>query len=283
MQTELERKPAGAPTELAGATLASLIALVRKHTGIMMTEKKSVLLQGRLRPRMRALALASYADYLALVERGGPEVPFFIDIVTTNDTLFFRTPHVWEYFTDKFLPEWAAANPRQPLRIWSAAAASGEEAYSIAMQCQEMQLRQPGFRYQIFATDISQQILATARAGVYGGRSVEKIKQSHPKLFEKYFTGAGAEARVNEELKKQITFAEHNLLTPLKPMQQFDIIFLRNVLFYFDEVNQEAILKQVFPSMKPDAKLILGESESLSRLNTGYRFELPLVYSRAAP
>lgn len=272
----------GHPAELNSATLTMLIALVRKHTGITMSERKSILLQGRLRPRMRTLQIATYEEYMALVERGGAEVFRFIDLVTTNDTLFFRTPAVWNHFAQYFLPQWHALNLGRPARIWSAAAASGEEAYSIAMVCQEFQLQQPGFRYQIFATDISQQILATARAGSYGGRSVEKIRQSHPKLFEKYFAVAGSDVRVREELKQQITFAEHNLLTPLKPMQQFDIIFLRNVLFYFDEINQEAILKQVYPSMKPEARLILGESESLSRLNTGYRFELPLVYSRAA-
>lgn len=267
--------------ELAGDTLDTLIALVRRHTGIAMTDKKSVLLQGRLRPRVRALGLGSYREYLQLVERGGAEVPQFIDLVTTNDTLFFRTPHVWEYFSQQFLPGWLGRGAGQTLRIWSAAAASGEEAYSIAMLCQEFQEKHANFRYQILATDISQQILATARAAQYGGRSVEKVRQSHPKLAEKYLQPAGAEVRVAEALKKQVTFAEHNLLQPLKPAQQFDIIFLRNVLIYFDEPAQEVILGKALLSMKADAKLILGESESLSRLNTGYRFESPLIYARS--
>lgn len=270
----------GHPGELAGATLATLIGLVRKHTGIAMTEKKSVLLQGRLRPRMRALGLADYREYLELVERGGAELPTFIDLVTTNDTLFFRTPHVWEYFSSQFLPTWFAGAGGQTLRIWSAAAASGEEAYSIAMLCQEFQASHDKFRYQIFATDISQQILATARAGQYAGRSVEKVRQSHPKLAEKYLLCNGCEVQVSEVLKKQVSFAEHNLMLPLKPAQQFDIIFLRNVLIYFDEPNQEVILRQASLSMKPHARLVLGESESINRLNTAYRYELPLVYTR---
>lgn len=271
----------GHPAELSGETLSALIALVRKHTGITMTEKKSVLLQGRLRPRLRALALDSYRDYLALIERGGPEVPLFIDMVTTNDTLFFRTPHVWEFFGAKFLPEWFGRNPGATLQVWSAAAASGEEAYSIAMLCQEFQLRQPAFRYQVTATDISQQMLATGRTGEYGGRSVERIRESHPQLFERYMTpmAAAGSARVTDALKKQITFIEHNLLAPLRGRPCFDIVFLRNVLIYFDAEQQEKILAQAQPSMKPEALLILGESESLSRLNTAYRFEMPLVYS----
>lgn len=273
----------GHAAELSGETLSALIALVFKHTGITMTEKKSVLLQGRLRPRLRALALDSYHDYLALIERGGPEVPLFIDMVTTNDTLFFRTPHVWEFFGTKFLPEWFARHPGATLQVWSAAAASGEEAYSIAMMCQEFQSREPGFRYQITATDISQLMLATGRAGEYAGRSVERIRQSHPQLFDRYMTAlpAAGHAKVIEPLKKQITFAEHNLLAPLRGFGPFDIVFLRNVLFYFDPAQQEKILLQAQPSMKPDALLILGESESLSRLDTPYRFEMPLVYSNS--
>ena len=267
-------------TELAGETLVTLIALVRKHTGIAMTERKSVLLQGRLRPRMRQLALENYRDYLALVERGGAEVPFFIDLVTTNDTLFFRTPQVWEYFASEFLPTWIATHPGQTLRIWSAAAASGEEAYSLAMLCHEFQRGMPEFEYQILGTDISRRMLELGRAGEYNGRSLERIKASQPRLFERYFVDAGAAAKVRPELKRHVSFAEHNLLQALAPEQQFDIVFLRNVLFYFDVENQEAILRQVHRNMKREAMLIIGESESLSRLNTAYRFEMPLIYSR---
>jgi chemotaxis protein methyltransferase CheR len=271
----------GHPAELAGETLAALIALVRKHTGIAMTEKKSVLLQGRLRPRLRALALDNYGDYLALVERGDDEVPLFIDMVTTNDTLFFRTPHVWDYFSGQFLPGWFGRHHDGCLRIWSAAAASGEEAYSIAMLCQEFQTREPAFRYQILGTDISRQMLVTARAGQYGGRSVDKIRESHPQLFAKYMMATAGGACVCESLKKQVTFAEHNLLAALPGTEPFDLVFLRNVLIYFDAEQQERILAKARHSMTPEARLILGESESLSRLNTAYQFEMPLIYSHS--
>jgi len=271
----------GHPAELAGETLAALIALVRKHTGIAMTEKKSVLLQGRLRPRMRALALDNYRDYLALVERGGDEVPLFIDMVTTNDTLFFRTPHLWEYFGGQYLTEWFGRHGGRSLRIWSAAAASGEEAYSIAMLCQEFQLREPAFRYQILGTDISRQMLVTARAGQYGGRSVAKIRESYPALFGKYMVVTPGGARVCDSLKKQITFAEHNLLAALQETEPFDLVFLRNVLIYFDDEQQERILAKAQRSMAPESRLILGESDSISRLNTAYRFEMPLIYSHS--
>ncbi|MGN6703663.1 MAG: CheR family methyltransferase, partial [Burkholderiaceae bacterium] len=130
---------AGAPGgTLDAPTLAGLLGLVHRHTGITMSERKSVLLQGRLRPRLRALSLTRYQDYLDFLARHPDEVQRFINLVTTNETSFFRTARVWEFFTNTFLPAWQAnARPGQPLRIWSAAASTGEEAYSIAMLCDD--------------------------------------------------------------------------------------------------------------------------------------------------
>lgn len=260
-------------------TLAELIALVRKHTGIAMSERKSLLLQRRLRPRLQALALGGYRDYLDMVERDRDEVPHFIDLVTTNDTLFFRTPQVWNYIEQEFLPGWWRARPGQTLQIWSAAAASGEELYSLAMLCEEFAASTPGFRYRILGTDISRQMLALCRAGRYGGRSLQKIRLSHPALFAKYFapTGDGG-VRVAEQLKQHVELSCHNLLSPLKSRQQFDLVLLRNVLIYFDQQHQETVLRQARRSMAPHARLIVGESESISGLNIAYQFERPMTY-----
>ncbi|WP_296000112.1 protein-glutamate O-methyltransferase CheR [Rugamonas sp.] len=264
--------------ELNPTILAKLIVLVRKHTGIAMTERKSVLLERRLRPRMQALSLSSYQDYLDRVERDGAEIPHFIDLVTTNDTLFFRTPQVWDYFAGRYLPDWWAAHHGKTLHIWSAAAASGEELYSIAMLCEQFKLGTPAFRYHIHATDISQQILGQAAAGQYEGRSVERLQSSHPDLFKKYFIVTGKVARVPDELKKHVSFGQHNLLQPLRPAQRFDLIFLRNVLIYFDIEHQKTVLQQARHSMAPHARLILGESETISRLETAYQFEQTMIY-----
>lgn len=266
---------------LGDDTLSDLIALVRKHTGIAMSERKSVLLERRLRPRMQALALHSYRDYLDMLERDSDEVPHFIDLVTTNDTLFFRTPQVWAYVEQEFLPAWWSAHAAagRPLDVWSAAAASGEELYSLAMLCEEFAARSPSFRYRILGTDISRQILGLARAGRYSGRSVEKIRASHPALFAKYFTVASdGGACVVQQLKQHVELASHNLLSPLRPRQQFDLILLRNVLIYFDQQHQETVLRQARLSMAPHARLIVGESESISGLNIAYQFDRPMTY-----
>jgi chemotaxis protein methyltransferase CheR len=198
--------------------------------------------------------------------------------VTTNDTLFFRTPSIWDYFRDRYLPAWARAHPDGCLSIWSAAAASGEELYSIAMLCEQFKLQAPAFRYQILASDISQQILGAARAGQYSGRSVERIRLSHPDLLRKYFSPSPYGVKVNEDLRQHVSFAQHNLLEALRPARQFDLVFLRNVLIYFDAAHQETVLRQVRLSLKDEGRLILGESETIARLATGYQFEFPMIY-----
>lgn len=268
-------------TALSPATLEALIGLVRRHTGIAMSERKGALLQGRLEPRLRALELPGYESYLALLRAGGAEVQVFIDMVTTNDTLFFRTPAVWDYLQREFLPQWHAQHGAQCLRIWSAASATGEEAWSLAMACDQFGQRHPGFRYRITGTDISAGALETARAGVYGGRSLERLRCSHPELLARYFQPHGAGSAVAAELRPQVQFCMHNLLGQLDGAR-FDLVLLRNVLIYFDEANQRRVLEQVQRHMAPGAPLVLGEQESITRLGTALRFQRQHVYRQAA-
>lgn len=270
--------------DIQPATLSALIALVREHTGIAMTDRKRTLLERRLRPRMLALDIGSFQGYVQRVRDDRAEVPHFIDLVTTNDTLFFRTPHVWDYVEHEFLPRWWREHPGQTLKVWSAAVSSGEELYSIAMLCDQFQAAAPGFRYRILATDISRQMLALADAGRYAGRSVERLMASHPERAKKYFQGDGDGLRVAGALKEHVTLAQHNLLKPLQRHggladQGYDLVFLRNVLIYFDREYQLEVLKQVRRSMARQARLILGESESLTGLDTACQFERPLIYT----
>lgn len=269
--------------DLDQVTLMALIALVRKHTGIAMSERKRSLLERRLRPRMAALALNDYRTYLDRVEQDRDEVLHFIDLVTTNDTLFFRTPQVWAYLEQEFLPRWRAGHPGQRLEIWSAAAASGEELYSLAMVCEEFAAAHPGFRYRIVGTDISRHMLALARAGRYAGRSVERLRTSHPARLEKYFKPLpDGGVQVQDMLGRHIELHSHNLLRPLRPPQQFDLVLLRNVLIYFDAPSQQALLQQARGSMAPHAVMIIGESESISNLNTAYQLDRPMIYHMEA-
>jgi chemotaxis protein methyltransferase CheR len=260
------------------ATRTALFELVRRHTGIIMNERKWPLLAGRLRRRLRVLALADYRDYLRVLEQRPEEVGDFIDLVTTNETSFFRTPRVWDYLERSFLPDWHRGAAGSVLRIWSAAASSGEEAYSMAMLCEEFRLRHPAFQYSILATDISDEILARAKQGVFQGRSLEGLRASHPALLERYFSPCADGYGANVQLRSRITFAKNNLHLPARNIGSIELALLRNVLIYFDVAGQELVLENVRRSMMPGGVLIVGESESLSRLDTGFAFEQPLVY-----
>lgn len=264
--------------ELCDDNLSALIALVRKHTGIAMNEHKRVLLQGRLRPRLRALGLDSYRAYIERLGQDRGEVASFINSVTTNDTAFFRTPAVWRWLERDFLPAWAARGESSPLRIWSAAAATGEEAYSLAMSCLEFGQRHPGLRFEIHATDISTDALATARAALYRGRSVERFEQDHPALYRKYLRPVAGGFAVSADATAHVTFGEHNLLQRPPRAGWFDLVMLRNVLIYFDGENQERVLAGARAAMRPDARLVLGEQESITRLQTAFAFEQAHVY-----
>lgn len=260
------------------ATLQELLSLVHKLTGITMTASKKSMLQARLRKRMRTLGLLSYTSYIKSVKKNPAETQEFINLVTTNETSFFRTARVWDYFSDVYLPQWVSKNGSKNLRIWSAAASSGEEAYSLIMSCEEFQKnKKADLKYQITGTDISTEVLALAQKGFYNGRSMEGFKASFPGLLEKYFVPQGDGFSVNAMLKSKIKFAPHNLFNA--PEENiYDIVFLRNVLIYFNEVEQGKVLKNISKALVPGGVLVIGESESLARFENLFKYQRPLIY-----
>jgi chemotaxis protein methyltransferase CheR len=260
------------------ATRNALFEQVRRHTGIAMNERKWPLLAGRLRRRLHALALPDYRDYLRVLEDRPDEVLDFIDLVTTNETSFFRTPRIWDYFSQQFLPQWSKANPGGTLRLWSAAASSGEEAYSAAMLCEEFRRQHPAFQYRILATDIGGGILRKAALGHYQGRSIETFRVACPDLFGKYFRPEQDGFSVDATLRAHITFRKHNLHEVPRDIGPIEFALLRNVLIYFDAPGQLRVLENVRRAMTAGGTLVIGESESLSRFETGFMFEQPLIY-----
>ncbi|MBO9665368.1 MAG: protein-glutamate O-methyltransferase CheR [Bdellovibrio sp.] len=272
-----------ASEKLSGATLRRLLQLVKVHTGITMEERKRELLFGRIRPRMRALGHETPEQYVDYLESNSEETQEFVNRVTTNETLFFRTPIIWEFFTTSYLPEWYAKNPDQVLKIWSAASSSGEEACSIAMSCEEFRLKNPSFRYKIQASDISTDVLNIARHGNFKDKSVEDLRKKQPMIFEKYFReNSSGQARFAEHVLGTIEFFVHNLHNRSPKTEFFDLVFLRNVLIYFNEADQELVLRNIHGALKNGGTLIVGESESLARLKTSFEFSRPLIYKRTA-
>lgn len=264
-------------------TLQRALKLVYDHTGISMLESKKSMLQSRMRQRMRQLGLHSYSDYLDRLEDNPAERQPFIDVVTTHQTHFFRTPKVWQYMQEQFLPARACTQGHDTLRIWSAAASTGEEACSIAMCCEEFKRQHPRFNYDILATDISTEVLAQAQQGEYTGTSVAQFRRSHPELFARYNdTTSHEQFALPKAVRKRIRFEPCNLMTPQHPWKEhFDLVFLRNVLIYFSPEDARRMVQQLAPTLRHTGQLIIGESESLTGQDVPFQFVQPQVYRRA--
>jgi chemotaxis protein methyltransferase CheR len=243
-----------------------------------LADKKYSFIQGRLRPRLKELSLASYEDYLSFLKNNPQEVQAFFNQVTTNETLFFRTPRIWKYFQEEFLPTWYSSNKGGTLKIWSAASSSGEEAYTIAMICQEFKEKNLLFKYQIQGSDISTEVIEYAKKGIYDGRSLDNFKTNNLKYCEKYLDLSEKSGQVKSVLRDQVKFARQNLLEPIKNPETYDLVFLRNMLIYFTPGDQEKILENVRSKLNTSGTLVLGESESLMPLKTNYSFVMASIY-----
>lgn len=249
-------------------------------TGIFLAPEKKVMLSGRLRRRILDLELQSYEEYYSFLCSSKEEEKNFVDVITTNETYFYRTPRVWDFFTNTYLKEFYKKYPQKTLRVWSGAASSGEEAHTLAIFCEQFKSQNPGFNYKIVGTDISEEILDKAKAGLYKGRAIERFRNAYPQLFKLYMKGDDNEGfKLVSSVKNNIEFKQHNLLGPTRLKEKFDLVFLRNVLIYFNNSDQEKALYHVSQCMNPDSILIIGESESLNRLNTPFMSLEPLVYS----
>jgi chemotaxis protein methyltransferase CheR len=234
-----------------------------------------------LRSRLIELKINTIAEYLDLLNHDKEEMNQFIDAVTTHETYFHRTPKVWEYFFQNFLPNWFSLKNRSILNIWSAACSTGEEPYTISMYCEEFAKKNPAFQYRIFASDISQGVINIAKKGCYKGRSLEMLEKLNPQLIVNYMDNDLNESKkIKSFLKSKITFSQQNLLKLKNIPNSFDIIFLRNVLIYFDAKDQEKVIANITHHLENDGKLIIGESETLTNLTTELSYIQPLIYSR---
>ncbi len=268
---------------LSGPVLRRLISLVKQHTGITMEERKRELLFSRIRPRMKELNLPSAETYIDYLENHKEEIQKFVNTITTNETIFFRTPVIWDFFGNEFLKNWMQNNPGETLRVWSAASSTGEESASIGMMCEEFKRSHPNFKYKIYASDIDTDVLDNARKGLYKERSIEDLRARMPQLFHRYFLNSTKpEPQLSEAVLSNIEYFVHNLHSRGTRTVFFDIVFLRNVLIYFNEPDQELVLRNVYASLKPHGVLIIGEAESLARLKTSFEYTKPLIYKRAA-
>jgi chemotaxis protein methyltransferase CheR len=270
-----------APQELHDHQVQPVLDTLHGLTGITIPVQKKAMVLSRLRKRLAELQHPTLAEYIATLRQNPKEQQTFINLLTTNETSFFRTSRVWEFFQQEFLPQFNAAKGTSLLKAWSAAASTGEEACSIAMSCLEFQLKNPTFRFQILATDVDTNVLAKAESGSFRDTTFSRLKETNPTLAQRYFTPAQDGAyRVDPKVLKTVRFTTHNLMASPRFLMPQDIVFLRNVLIYFQEAEQNKIIKSIAECMEPGSILILGESESIGSLASLFTFVQPQIYRR---
>jgi chemotaxis protein methyltransferase CheR len=262
-----------------------LSSFIYQEYGIKMPEVKKTMLQSRLHKRLRELNMTSYKDYVNYVfskEGQQSEIIHMIDMVSTNKTDFFREPIHFDFLHSTVLPELTKAN--RYLKIWSAGCSSGEEPYTIAMSLSEYITQNPGaaFDYNILATDISTRMLKTAAEAIYKEARVEVLPTSLKKRYLlKSKDRTNPTVRIIPELRHKISYQRLNFMdNHYNVPENFDIVFCRNVLIYFDRDTQEKVINRLCSKLKPNGYFFLGHSESITNFNVPLKQLKPTIFKR---
>jgi chemotaxis protein methyltransferase CheR len=245
--------------------------LVHRRSAIVIEADKDYLLESRLAPLARLNAMATIDELVRKVksDERAPLTHAVIEAMTTNETSFFRDAHPFEALKTKILPDlMTSRSAARVLRIWCAAASTGQEPYSIAMAIREAFPSLATWNVQIIATDINATVLARARAGVY--KQLEVNRGLPASLLVKYFDRNGAEWQIKPEIRNMVTFQELNLLDRWPIFSAQDVVFIRNVLIYFDIPTKRRILGRIRETLREDGFLVLGGAETTLNLDDGY-------------
>jgi len=259
--------------------------LVYEASGILVRDEMKFVLEHRLAPRLEVLGLTdfeAYHRYLRTDLSRRQELEAAIEALTTHETYFFREPHQLKAFTDELLPLLRSTHEGgRRLRLWSAGCSSGEEPYTLAMLILDSG-QFTGWDVEIYATDISKRVLATARRAEYGASALRATPKPY---LERFFEPLGNRVRVREEVRALVSFGHLNLVDPglslLVP--RADVVFCRNVLIYFDLAARKRVLRLLYEKLHPGGYLLLGHAENLIHLSADFELvhlENDLVYRR---
>ncbi|MBL8242377.1 MAG: protein-glutamate O-methyltransferase CheR [Bryobacterales bacterium] len=268
MQTVLAEKQS-IQSSITAENYAFLQRYIYQESGIVIDAGKNYLLESRLLPIVKQENLSTLNDLCNLLRATAP-LPLkskVVESMTTNETLFFRDIALFDGFQKNVLPELInARRDTKKISIWSAAASSGQEAYSIAMILKDMGLE--GWRIQILGTDLNQQILDRAAAGRY--LQIEVNRGLPAKYLVKHFTRVGLDWQINDSLRSMVSFQKFDLRSSMRSLGPFDIVFCRNVLIYFDVETKKKILSEIQKTMNSRGLLALGAAETTINLSTTY-------------
>jgi len=257
-----------------------------RRSGISFSGKKEYFVEKRLLERIAKTGSDSFKAYFTLLrfQASGEELQHLVNLMTVNETYFFREDYQFDALVRGILPEITRTRrPGATLRIWSMPCSTGEEPYSIAIQILEHWSRADEFAIEITGSDIDSRVLADARKGIYGNRSLQRLS---PELRKKYFRRLGDDQfEIHEELRSSIEFSIANLSDPIHMhrYRAMDVIFCRNLLIYFDDTSRRAAVEALYECLIPGGFICLGHSESMSRMSSMFlprKFGDTIVYQR---
>ncbi len=253
--------------QLTSAEFQLFKKLVYVRAGIAIDDQKVAMLSNRLRRRLRTLHLETYMEYYQVLkqcEEDAEEMSHFLSAVSTNETYFFRNEKLWQFVGSDLVKRFCEANKSMKVKtvsFWSAASSSGEEAYTLAIVLKEKLPRFDSWKIEIVGTDISQRVLDTAKARVYKEYALQKIDAGRRrKLFN--FKEGDTEFRLKDEIRGMVDFRRHNLREPFG-RSKFDVVFLRNVMMYFDHAMKVKVMKNVCAALKPGGLFVTGDVDPL--------------------
>lgn len=256
-----------------------------RKTGIQFEDSKRYFVDKRLIERIEATGSDNFRNYFITLrfETTGQELQTLTNLMTVNETYFFREEYQFKCLVSSMLPEITTRRKKQrPIRIWSVPSSSGEEPYSIAMYLLEYWPSINLWDVEIISSDIDTKIIAQARRGLYSERSIQHLPKN---LLEKYFCHKGEDYQICDDLRQAVEFTKVNLMKPsdVRGYREFDIIFCRNLLIYFDDLSRRQAADTFYDALNPGGFLCLGHSESMSRISSLYqvrKFPDAVIYQK---
>jgi chemotaxis protein methyltransferase CheR len=266
---------------LSDRSFQQIAALMHSVVGLSFAESKKPLISSRLAPRIQRLGLGGFEDYLALIDSAddGGELQMAIDLLTTNETYFFREPAHFALLEE----ELTRTRPRET-RVWSAASSFGDEAYSTAMLLSDLNHKGViGAAWSVLGTDISDRVLRSAAAGVV---PEDRLRGVAPERLRRHcLRGEGESAglvQIRPQLREHVRFGQLNLCQPIDGLGPFDVVFLRNVLIYFDAPTKRRVVDSVLTQLRPGGLFFIGTAEGRVPCDTPLAVLAPGVFRKAA-
>lgn len=257
-----------------------IVTYVKQHYGIDLSQKR-VLVGGRLENYLARNGYANYNEFMEKVEKNphGSEATDMVNILTTNHTYFMRESEHFEFMKNVALP-WAKSKTMgtKDLRVWCGASSTGEEPYTLAMIIQDFFGMDHSWDTRLLATDISLKVLDYASKGVYLKEDMEPLPVNWKRHYFKQISQD--EFKVTDELKKQVIFKQFNLMDPIKFKKKFHIVFLRNVMIYFQDDIKYPLIERVYDHMEPGGYLFIGLTERLDRQMVKFNYVQPSIYRK---